>query len=292
MIEIEAPEKEPQLFGKAPGGTDGIASRLARRLSKNSLRRAGPKNLLRQAGSKNPLRQAGRLDVLDDVSFDAAPLEVLGILGPSGCGKSTLLELVSGLEQPAGGDLSVNGHHDAPARLAQCALMPQRDLLLPWRSAAGNAALALEIAGARRADALARVAPLFERFGLAGFERTPPYELSGGMRQRVAFLRTLLAGKPVLLLDEPFGSLDSITRADMQEWLASALLEAPHTVLLVTHDTEEALFLCDRVLVLSARPGSVRAEIEVDLPRPRPRRETVTSPEFTALKERALEALA
>jgi NitT/TauT family transport system ATP-binding protein len=279
VIETEAPEKEPQLFGRAPDGA-GIAVRDV------------SKSFIRQAGSRNLLRRAGRLEVLDGVSFDVEPLEVLGVLGPSGCGKSTLLELVSGLEQPSAGDLSVNGRGDGAGRLAQCALMPQRDLLLPWRSAAGNAALALELDGVRPADALSRVAPLFERFGLAGFEQTPPHELSGGMRQRVAFLRTLLAGKPVLLLDEPFGSLDSITRADMQEWLSSALLETPHTVLLVTHDTEEALFLCDRVLVLSARPGSVRAEIEVDLPRPRLRRESVTSPEFTALRERALEALA
>jgi ABC-type nitrate/sulfonate/bicarbonate transport system ATPase subunit len=112
------------------------------------------------------------------------------------------------------------------------------------------------------------------------------------MRQRVAFLRTLLAGKPILLLDEPFGSLDSITRADMQEWLAAMLLDEPRTALLVTHDVEEALFLSDRVLVLSSRPGRVRAEIDVALPRPRPRRETVTSASFSRLKERALEALA
>jgi ABC-type nitrate/sulfonate/bicarbonate transport system ATPase subunit len=284
VIEIEAPEKEPQFFGDAPAECGGIAAApvecgiavrgVSKSFTNNSVRRDLP------------------LDVLDDVTFDVAPLEVLGILGPSGCGKSTLLELVAGLEQPSSGDLEVDGRRDSPDRLAQCALMQQRDLLLPWRSAAANAALPLELAGIRQSEAMARVAPLFDRFGLSGFEDTPPYELSGGMRQRVAFLRTLLAGKPVLLLDEPFGSLDSITRADMQEWLLTALLESPHTVVLVTHDTEEALFLCDRVLVLSARPGRVRAEIEVDLPRPRPRRETVTSPEFTSLKERALEALA
>jgi ABC-type nitrate/sulfonate/bicarbonate transport system ATPase subunit len=271
VIEIEAPEKEPQLFGGTPGDRGGIAAR---------------------GISKNFLRQDRPLDVLDDVSFDVGPLEVLGIVGPSGCGKSTLLELACGLQEPSSGHLSVNGRLGARERLGECALMPQRDLLLPWRSALDNATLALELAGIRRADAHARVRPLFERFGLAGFEQTPPHELSGGMRQRVAFVRTLLAGKPVLLLDEPFGSLDSITRGGMQQWLARALLEVPHTVLLVTHDTEEALFLCDRVLVLSMRPGRVRAEIEVDLPRPRPRRETVTSPEFTALKMQALEALA
>jgi NitT/TauT family transport system ATP-binding protein len=276
VIEIEAPEKEPQLFGNAPVDGAGVVVRGDfKNFEKSALR-----------------RKTQRLDVLDDVSFDVRPLEVVGILGPSGCGKSTLLELVAGLEEPSAGEIEVDGHRDATGRLSQCALMLQRDLLLPWRSAAANAALALELNGVKRPEAMARVGPLFESFGLAGFEDTPPYELSGGMRQRVAFLRTLLAGKPVLLLDEPFGSLDSITRADMQGWLAAALPESPHTVLLVTHDAEEALFLCDRVLVLSARPGNVRAEIAVDLPRPRRRRETVTSPEFTALKERALEALA
>jgi ABC-type nitrate/sulfonate/bicarbonate transport system ATPase subunit len=291
VIEIEAPlEMGSHFFPTAPADAAGVVVRdVSKTFLTNSRRRAGlPKN-----SGKNYLRRnAARLDVLDDVSFDVSPLEVVGILGPSGCGKSTLLELVAGLEQPSNGELEVSGRLDPVDRLSQCALMPQRDQLLPWRSAAANAALALELNGVKRAEAMARVGPLFESFGLAGFEETPPYELSGGMRQRVAFLRTLLAGKPVLLLDEPFGSLDSITRADMQEWLAAALLESPHTVVLVTHDTEEALFLCDRVLVLSARPGSVRAEIAVDLPRPRPRRETVTSSEFTALKERALEALA
>src|SRR5205814_8688371 len=133
------------------------------------------------------------------------------------------------------------------------------DCLLPWRSAIDNAVLALENAGLRRQEARRRAAPLFERFGLAGAERLRPAKLSVGMRQRVAFLRTLLAGKPVLLLDEPFGALDAITRASMQEWLAQALAEEPRTVLLVSHDVEEALYLCDRVLVFSDRPGRLRA---------------------------------
>jgi NitT/TauT family transport system ATP-binding protein len=170
--------------------------------------------------------------------------------------------------------------------------MPQRDLLLPWRSALDNAALALELHGASRSVARRRAAAPFERFGLAGFARARPSELSGGMRQRVAFLRTLLVGKPVLLLDEPFGSLDSITRAQMQEWLATTVEEVPRTVLLVTHDVEEALFLCDRVLVLSGRPGHVIDEIPNAFARRRPRRETVSGGDFGLLKERALEALA
>jgi ABC-type nitrate/sulfonate/bicarbonate transport system ATPase subunit len=269
VIAIEAPVKEPLLFGKREG--TGLEAR---------------------ALSKNYLRRDQRLDVLDDVAFDVRPFEVVGVVGPSGCGKSTLLELIAGLQKPSIGEISIGGRLTERDRLAQCALMPQRDLLLPWRSALDNAALALELAGTGRAVARSQVEPLFKRFGLAGFEQTPPYELSGGMRQRVAFLRTLLAGKPVLLLDEPFGSLDSITRADMQEWLRSALVETPHTVLLVTHDAEEALFVCDRVIVLTSRPGRVRAEFEVDVPRLATRRETVTSPEFSVLKELVLEALA
>jgi ABC-type nitrate/sulfonate/bicarbonate transport system ATPase subunit len=217
--------------------------------------------------------------------------EVLAVVGPSGSGKSTLLELVAGLQQPDEGRVHAAGAEDPRERLAACSYMPQRDLLLPWRDALSNAALALEAGGASRAEARRAAAPLFERFGLGEFERSLPAELSGGMRQRVAFLRTLLGGRPVLLLDEPFAALDAITRAEMQEWLAGALREEPRTVVLVTHDVEEALYLAQRVAVLSPRPGRVVAEMAVDLRRDRPRREVVTDPAFAALRERALEAL-
>ncbi len=169
--------------------------------------------------------------------------------------------------------------------------MPQRDLLLPWRTAIDNAGLALENQGRSRSQAREISRPLFERFGLGAFETKLPAQLSGGMRQRVAFLRTLLAGKDVLLLDEPFGALDSITRGQMQEWLLSALEQEPRTVLLVTHDVDEALLLSDHVVVMSARPGRVVQQLEARFPHDVPRREVVTSPEFVALKERALEAL-
>jgi NitT/TauT family transport system ATP-binding protein len=202
--------------------------------------------------------------------------EFFAIVGPSGCGKSTLLELIAGLQEPTTGTIAVGG---------ECAYMPQRDLLLPWRSALSNAALALEIQGVRGAEARRRAAPLFERFGLSRFESARPAELSGGMRQRVAFLRTLIGGRPILLLDEPFGALDSITRGEMQKWLADALAAEPRTVVLVTHDVEEALLVADRVLVLSPRPGRVIAELAVDVTRDR------TDPAFTALRARALEAL-
>ncbi len=209
------------------------------------------------------------------------------MVGPSGCGKSTLLELVAGLQDPDEGELRVLGAASAAERRRACAYMPQRDLLLPWRDALGNAALALECQGEPRAAARRAAAPLFERFGLAEFEGVRPDALSGGMRQRVAFLRTLLQGRPVLLLDEPFGALDAITRADLREWLAAALAEEPRTVLLVTHDVEEAVFLADRIVVLSPRPGRVIADFEIDLPRPR----SVTDTAFAERKARALEAL-
>jgi NitT/TauT family transport system ATP-binding protein len=246
-----------------------------------------------QAPAREPLslqrvtRRYPRVTALQSIDLEVRRDEVLAVVGPSGCGKSTLLELMAGLQEPDEGTVSALGATDAAGRRASCAYMPQRDLLLPWRDALANAALALECQGLARREARRRAEPLFERFGLAEFESARPAELSGGMRQRVAFLRTLLPGRPVLLLDEPFGALDSITRASMQRWLAEALAQEPRTVLLVTHDVEEALFLADRVAVLSPRPGRVVAELDVDVPRPR----EVTSPEFGALKRRALEAL-
>ena len=224
-----------------------------------------------------PARRRAPVEALAGVSVRVAPGEVVAVVGPSGCGKSTLLELVCGLIEPDRGRVEAD-----PA-----VLMPQRDLLLPWASALDNAALALRVRGVSRAEARRRAAPAFAEFGLAGFERAKPDELSGGMRQRVAFLRTLLAGAPVLCLDEPFGALDAMTRADMQAWLAGALARDPRTVLFVTHDVEEAVVLADRVVVLSPRPGRVVAELEIAMPRPR----TPTDPAIVALRERALEAL-
>jgi ABC-type nitrate/sulfonate/bicarbonate transport system ATPase subunit len=217
--------------------------------------------------------------------------QVLGVVGTSGCGKSTLLELVAGLQEPDAGTVSVAGQGSGEGRRAACSYMPQRDLLLPWRDALGNAALALECQGVSRAEARRRAEPLFERFGLAEFRNTRPAGLSGGMRQRVAFMRALLPGRPVLLLDEPFAALDAITRAEMQQWLADALEEVPRTVLLVTHDVEEALFLSDRVAVMSRRPGRVVEQIDVPLGRPRHRTAAVVDPTLSRLREQALEAL-
>ena len=222
-------------------------------------------------------RYGGGVLALDGLDLRALPGEVLAVVGPSGCGKTTLLELICGLQRPDGGAVV-----SRPA-----ALMPQRDLLLPWMSALDNAALALRIAGRSRAQARAETAARFAQLGLAGFEDARPHELSGGMRQRVAFLRTLMAGKPVLCLDEPFGALDAITRQEMQGWLARALELQPRTVALVTHDVEEAVVLADRIAVMSPRPGRVVAELAVELPRPRTR----TDPAVVRLREQALVAL-
>jgi NitT/TauT family transport system ATP-binding protein len=217
------------------------------------------------------------LVALDEISLTVAPREIVAIVGPSGAGKTTLLELVCGLQEPDAGRIEA-----LPA-----ALMPQRDLLLPWLDAVDNAALALRLAGRGRPAARREAARLLELLGLGGFEATRPAELSGGMRQRVAFARTLLSGRPVLCLDEPFGALDAITRTELQGWLADALTREPRTVLLVTHDVEEAIVLADRVLVLSPRPGRLIAEFPVPAGRPRIR----TDPTLVALRTRILAAL-
>jgi ABC-type nitrate/sulfonate/bicarbonate transport system ATPase subunit len=219
----------------------------------------------------------GPIQALAGMSLRASPREVVAVVGPSGCGKTTLLELICGLQKPDSGTV----------RAAPAALMPQRDLLLPWLSAIDNAGLALRAHGISREEARRTAAPWLERFGLERFERTRPAELSGGMRQRVSFLRTLLAGKPVLALDEPFAALDAITRQDMQGWLARVLESEPRTVVLITHDVEEAVVLADRVVVMSARPGHAIGEIDITLPRPRRR----TDPAVVELRERALTAL-
>lgn len=214
------------------------------------------------------------------------------LIGPSGCGKSTLLNMICGLDEPSEGSISVLGASSCAERLARCAWMPQRDLLLPWRDVLGNAALALENRGMRPAAARRQVAPLVARFGLAGFEDKRPAQLSGGMRQRVSFLRTLVAGKQVLLLDEPFGALDSITRADLQQWLRSALDAEPRTVVLVTHDVEEALLLGRQVVVMSPRPGRIAATFDVNPAIAEgSRRDALRRPEFTALRDEVLAVL-
>ncbi|MBN9107971.1 MAG: ABC transporter ATP-binding protein [Pseudonocardia sp.] len=208
----------------------------------------------------------GDRSVLDGVSLDARSGELVSIIGPSGCGKSTLFNVLAGLVEPDGGSVLVDG---SPATASTFAYMPQKDLLFPWRTVLDNTALGLEIAGVGRREARKRAEPLFEPFGLTGFETARPSELSGGMRQRAALLRTVVQGREVLLLDEPFGALDSLTRTGMQEWLEGMRSRYGWTVLLITHDIREAVFLADRVVVLGPRPARVRAVVDIGLPRPR-----------------------
>ncbi len=233
---------------------------------------------LERIGHSYPSGRDTRVAALAEITLTAAAGEVVAVVGPSGCGKTTLLEILCRLRPPDRGAITC-----PPA-----VLMPQRDLLLPWLTALDNAALALRIAGLSRARARERAVEIFAGLGLGGFERARPHELSGGMRQRVAFARTLLSGKPVLCLDEPFGALDAITRADMQEWLSATLERERRTVVLVTHDVEEAILLADSVVVLSPRPGRILAELEVGLARPRAR----TDADVAGLREHALAVLA
>lgn len=210
------------------------------------------------------------LDVLAGVSLDVAPREFVALVGPSGCGKSTVCNIVAGLFRPDAGTVTMlaggNRTGAAPGRVAY---MQQKDLLLPWRTVLDNAILGLEIQGTPRGAAREEARVMLRRFGLEGFERVYPATLSGGMRQRVALVRTLLCRRDLLVLDEPFGALDAMTRAAMQGYLLRLREEFGRTVLFITHDVEEAVLLSDRVYVMGARPGRIRAEIRLDLPRPR-----------------------
>jgi len=232
-----------------------------------------------------------RLPVLRDVSFAVEANEFVSIVGPSGSGKTTLLDIIAGLLEPDTGQVLMHGTvTSAAARIGTSAYMHQRDLLFPWRSALDNASLGLEVQGSSKSTARERARTQFPAFGLQGFEDRYPAQLSGGMRQRVAFLRTMLTGQSLLLLDEPFGALDALTRATSQGWLQSLLAEHPRTVVLVTHDVEEAIFLSDRILVLTDRPGTIHSVESIAAPRPRPR-SFLTSAEFIAMRARLLAQL-
>jgi ABC-type nitrate/sulfonate/bicarbonate transport system ATPase subunit len=240
-------------------------------------------------------RYPNGVQALAGVTLEVRAGEFAAVLGPSGCGKSTLLRLLAGLEAPTAGEVCLLGPEGAcPPRPGLAALMPQRDALLPWRRLVDNVALGPELGGLPPGEAARRAAEGLERFGLGAFARAYPAELSGGMRQRAALLRTALAGLGVLLLDEPLGALDSLTRVELQGWLEGVWLaagEARPTVLLVTHDIPEAVQLADRVFVLSPRPGRVTREVPVPLPRPRPRR-LRTDPAAVALQAELEAALA
>jgi len=235
-------------------------------------------------------REAGkRLIAVENVNLSVETGEFITIIGPSGCGKSTLLQLIAGLQQPDNGTIKIDGHVERN-RLGRTAYMPQDDALLPWRTILDNVILGPEIHGGRR-QAKKRALDLMPMFGLAGFENSFPSQLSGGMRQRAAFLRTFLAGQDIILFDEPFGALDALTRHDLQNWLLEIWQHFHYTIIFVTHDVEEAIFLSDRVVVLSPRPGTV--VMEMTIPFDRPRQESVQrfAPELTQLEAELFQAL-
>lgn len=228
-------------------------------------------------------------NILDGLSFKVQPGEFISIVGVSGSGKSTIFRLVTGLDEPSAGFISL-GDNPNGQRLGKVGYMPQQDLLLPWRTVLENACLPLEIAGMNKKSAHEQIKPFLQEFGLAGTENNYPDELSGGMKQRVAFLRAVLSGNPLLLLDEPFSALDAITKLSMQEWLIDRWERRMATVLFITHDVEEALFLSDRIFMLRNKPVTAFEEIEVPLVRPRSRND-LHRPDILQLKEQLLRAL-
>ncbi len=230
----------------------------------------------------------GGVHILDGVDLEVAPGTFLALIGPSGVGKSTLLGLLAGLDLPDEGYVEKDG--EPLTRPGLVSYMPQSDLLLPWRSVVANVALGLEATGVSRREAREKAAWALERFGLDEFARSSPATLSGGMRSRVALLRTALLGRDVLLLDEPFGALDALTRRWLQEWLLEVRDELAATIVLVTHDVDEALLLADRVVVLKGRPARIALDLAVELERPRTMEQETTA-EFAHLKVRLLEAL-
>lgn len=217
-------------------------------------------------------------EALKDVNMTIERNEFISIIGPSGCGKSTLFHIIAGILTPNEGQIIVDGE-DMTGRTDKCALMPQKDLLFPWRKVADNTILGLQIAGMKKKEARAKVEPYFKTFGIDGTQELYPAQLSGGMRQRAALLRTVVQGRSVLLLDEPFGALDSLTRSELQDWLLDIWQREKWTVILVTHDIKEAIYLSDKVYVMAPSPSHVQEVIHIDLPRPR-NSDTMLTPEF------------
>jgi ABC-type nitrate/sulfonate/bicarbonate transport system ATPase subunit len=234
--------------------------------------------------SKSFATAAGRTEVLRGLDLHVGRHEFVSLLGPSGCGKSTLFNVIAGLDEPDVGAVTVDGQSD---RIGRSGFMPQKDLLMPWKRVRDNVALGLVVKGTPRKEARTQANQIMEWFGLGGFGDHYPSQISGGMRQRAALARTFLAGDDLLLLDEPFGALDSLTRLQMQTWLLRIWQDSDASVLFITHDVDEAIRLSDRVYVLTERPARNATTLQVGLPRPRPY-DTVLTPEFAALKNEAL----
>src|SRR5437660_5111707 len=231
----------------------------------------------------------GAFHALAPVTLSIPQGRFVSLIGPSGCGKSTIFNIIAGLLEPTGGQVLIDGI-DATGTIGRVGYMLQKDLLLPWRTVLDNVILGMEIQGVPLRAARERALPLLRRYGLSAFEYVYPSSLSGGMRQRAALLRTLLFDTDVILLDEPFGALDAQTKLQMQEWLMRLWSDFGKTVVFVTHDVEEAIYLSDEVHVMAARPGRIGDTIAVHLPRPR-LRTSALAPEFLTIKERCLDLL-
>lgn len=226
--------------------------------------------------------------VLDNINIEVNKGEFVSIVGPSGCGKSTLFRIITNLlKDNYSGNCLIEGI-EAVKYNRPIAYMPQKDLLLPWRTLFANASIPLEIRGIKNCKKY--INPLLNDFGLAGFENSYPHELSGGMRQRGALLRTFLINSELMLLDEPFGALDAITRLKMQELLIKVWQKYQHTVLFITHDIEEAIFLSDKIYIMSSRPGRIIKEIDIDFLQPRTEEDLLTT-KFLEYKKEILKYL-
>jgi len=231
----------------------------------------------------------GAYRALEPITLTIPEGRFVSLIGPSGCGKSTIFNIVAGLIEPTSGKVLIDGL-DATGTIGRVGYMLQKDLLLPWRTVLDNVVLGMEIQGVPLTEARQRALPLLQRYGLSGFEHLYPRALSGGMRQRAALLRTLLFDTDIILLDEPFGALDAQTKLKMQEWLLQLWSDFRKTVVFVTHDVEEAIYLSDEVVVMGTRPGRILETIPVPVGRPR-LRTTALSPEFIKIKERCLALL-
>jgi ABC-type nitrate/sulfonate/bicarbonate transport system ATPase subunit len=229
------------------------------------------------------------MPVLDGVSLNLLKEEFVSIIGPSGCGKSTILKIICGLDKPDDGLLLLD---DKPSKYPEkiVSYMPQKDHLLPWRNVLENVILAREVKGDNIREAKQEALQLMHLFGLKGFENSYPSDLSGGMRQRAALMRTFLSKQQIMLLDEPFGALDAITRTGMQKWLLDVWKKFKQSILFITHDIDEAIFLSDRIYVLTPRPAQVCLHLEVDLPRPRDKY-LLTENKFLKVKKKVMEYL-
>jgi ABC-type nitrate/sulfonate/bicarbonate transport system ATPase subunit len=229
------------------------------------------------------------LHTIDSLSLEVCSGEFVSIIGPSGCGKSTLFNIISGLENPSGGRVLLKGR-DITGQRGNVAYMLQKDLLLPWRTVLENCILALELQNVTRSKARQQAMDMLKQLNLADFSANYPAQLSGGMRQRVSFVRTILAGKEVLLLDEPFGALDAYTKSEMHDWITESFQKYRPTVLFITHDIEEAILLSDRIYVLTSRPAAIKLQVSVDLPHPRTR-DLLVNDNFITIKKILLKEL-